>query len=230
MFTTPSAESYNGAGPGGTSISVGPLSTGAAGSLTIACVMFAYTSTETCDSVEDDLANGFTSLGYVDFAAVGYRMYIFYFENSDGGSRTFTANFSTSVGDRYIEVSVWPGALTSGAFGGENDGAGSASTTTSSSVTPTEDNALVLGFVSDTSLEDGDIVSPATLLSEVGLARVGYAVQTAAEARAITFAHSAASAYCGRVVWFKAQVDTIPPPAAHAPIDDQWAPMFDALF
>lgn len=132
---------------GGTTSSVD--STG--GNLVVVAVSsYDLTSAPTVSDSKGNTYNALTARVY----AGSHRVQLFYAENATVGSgHTFTVTGSTSYAS--ISVNVFSGAKSSGAFDQQNGAAGANSPASTGSVTPTEDNEVVVAGIALDSAPSG---------------------------------------------------------------------------
>lgn len=230
------SNSLNSIQAAGTSIAVGPVTTGSGGvgSLTVLFVTCSVGG-PTLDNVQDDVGNFATQVGFFNCTLQAQLLYVLVIENTEGGSRTYTATYTGSIGDRSIHCATFEGLENNGTcFGDISSGTqGNAAQVVTGSITPTKNDSLVVGFMSDTSGETHDLDAGFTELTDTVVGyntRTCYQVQTTAASAQASWTHTNASDYGGLIAWFFPPQNIIPAPVAHGPIDNVWAPMMDANF
>jgi hypothetical protein len=134
----------------GTSIAA-TLNGVAVGNFVLAFVYIANTAN--ISNVRDDLTVNAVRANQFNWAADGAWMEHWYFKNHGGGNRTFTGNFSASVGFRTIEVVEYSGVDTVAPAdtGKTSTGTGTSTTPATGAVLPSEGNALFVGTAAATS-------------------------------------------------------------------------------
>jgi hypothetical protein len=133
------------------------------------------------------------------------RIQQFYLINPDVGTFDLISTFSIDTGTYYITPSWWNGAAQASVLGAAVTGSGS--TDPSIGVTPTEDNALIVGgYISEANtVLTPD--SPQTLLQEHDFGNTtageGYVIQTTAGLQTMSWA-GVDDTWCGIYGWYKA--------------------------
>jgi hypothetical protein len=133
------------------------------------------------------------------------RIQQFYLINPDVGTFDLITTFSADTSTYYIVPTWWNGAAQSSVLGAAVTGSGS--TDPSIAVTPTEDNALIVGgYIS----ESNNVLtpdSPQALLQEHDFGNTtageGYVIQTSAGLQTMSWA-GVDDTWCGIYGWYKA--------------------------
>lgn len=126
----------------------------------------------TLSTLRDDLNVDATPTTSVDWSVGTQNIYQRHWANYGGGTRTFTATFSTATAPfRGIVIAEYSGADTAAPLGPANTNVGTSAAPSSGAVTPAKDGALLVGYAVTANLPSAvapftDLWQDTTLLAD----------------------------------------------------------------